>query len=104
MTYNVLQKIGQGTQASFSGADPLILKVVKIQAAFRGYLLRKRIQETCEYDSSVDQDEFFRHPNVQAVYERCGPFSYVSDGDVAADTVIEEKRAFRLFGGVIYQG
>lgn len=79
----------------------MVWHVVKIQAAYRGYLLRRRQQEVGRYDKTIDESFLFINAKVKQVYLEQGPFLTI---EVMDDPDLINRAPFHLHDGTSYYG
>ena len=85
--------------------------IVKVQALWRGYMVRKRLAEIHdvmdgtdigEFDEALTMDDLLANERVREVYERHGPYK-IPDFEIESVLVVD-KCAFQVQGGIIYIG
>ena len=82
----------------------MLYRIVKIQAAFRGFYVRKLLDETGKYDEDINDSEFLKNQKVKAVYDREGPYKIQTINLGDDPELVDESVPLRLLRGPIYKG
>ena len=99
--------------ASNNGQQLILLqRVVKIQALFRAYRIRKRLEEirntlnqgteNGEFDDTIKEDRLFQNEKVKEVYYSKGAFQIPDLTDLGIECVM--KGPYLLGSGACYMG
>ena len=113
MSESTRKRLMEISKGSKSNEIPLLIKrVVKIQALFRGFMVRSRLEtlrnllkngtQNGEFDDYFNESDLFTNSKVKEVYDREGAFR-VPDLKAGGHDFVA-KGPFRLTSGAIYMG
>ena len=108
----LIEMSGGGTDIEGKEKPLLIRRVIKIQALFRAFMVRKRLEEirnvlqngteNGEFDKTIDENNLLDNSTVKEVYEQHGPF-HIPDLKANGQDLVT-KEPYRLTSGAIYVG